>query len=133
MTDLIKDEKPSHNPLDSMMKRLEIAIEKLGLDEQFANVLKVPDRCVIVNIPVMMDDGNLKVFEGYRVVHSSHLGPSKGGIRYSMDVNLDEVKALAAWMTWKCAVVNIPYGGAKGGIKCNPREMSTNELEKLKY
>ncbi len=131
MTDLIKDEKPSHNPLDSMMKRLEIAIEKLGLDEQFANVLKVPDRCVIVNIPVMMDDGNLKVFEGYRVVHSSHLGPSKGGIRYSMDVNLDEVKALAAWMTWKCAVVNIPYGGAKGGIKCNPREMSTNELEKL--
>ena len=131
MTDLIKDEKPSHNPLDSMMKRLEIAIEKLGVDEQFANVLKVPDRCVIVNIPVMMDDGNLKVFEGYRVVHSSHLGPSKGGIRYSMDVNLDEVKALAAWMTWKCAVVDIPYGGAKGGIRFDPSKYSTREVEKI--
>jgi len=131
MSNSTSQDKPSHNPLDSMMKRLEIAIETLGLDEQFANVLKVPDRCVIVNIPVMMDNGNLQVFEGYRVVHSSHLGPSKGGIRYSMDVNLDEVKALAAWMTWKCAVVNIPYGGAKGGIKCNPREMSKNELERL--
>ena len=122
---------PSHNPLDSMMKRLETAIETIGLSEELANVLKVPDRCVIVNIPVTMDNGTLKVFEGIRVVHSTHLGPSKGGIRYSMDVNLDEVKALAAWMTWKCAVVNIPYGGAKGGIKCNPREMSKGELERL--
>jgi glutamate dehydrogenase (NAD(P)+) len=78
-----------------------------------------------------MDDGTIQVYEGYRVVHSVHLGPSKGGIRYSMDVHLDEVKALAAWMTWKCAVVNIPYGGAKGGIKCDPRSMSKGELERL--
>lgn len=120
-----------YNPLDSMMTRFNEAARILGLDDQFANVLKVPDKCVIVNIPVTMDDGTISVFEGYRVVHSVHLGPSKGGIRYSMDVNLDEVKALAAWMTWKCAVVNIPYGGAKGGIKCNPRAMSKGELERL--
>jgi glutamate dehydrogenase (NAD(P)+) len=85
----------------------------------------------MANIPVTMDDGTIQVFEAYRVVHSDHLGPSKGGIRYSMDVNLDEVKALAAWMTWKCAIVNIPYGGAKGGVKCNPRSMSKGELERL--
>jgi len=85
----------------------------------------------MANIPVTMDDGTIQVFEAYRVIHSDHLGPSKGGIRYSMDVNLDEVKALAAWMTWKCAIVNIPYGGAKGGIKCNPRSMSKGELERL--
>ncbi len=78
-----------------------------------------------------MDDGKVQVFQGYRVVHSSKLGPSKGGIRYSMGVNLDEVKALAAWMTWKCAVVGIPYGGAKGGIQCDPRTMSDGELERL--
>lgn len=120
-----------YNPLDSMMTRFNEAARILGLDDQFASVLKVPDKCVIVNIPVTMDDGTIRVFEGYRVVHSVHLGPSKGGIRYSLDVNLDEVKALAAWMTWKCAVVNIPYGGAKGGIKCNPRAMSKGELERL--
>ncbi|MCC7298786.1 MAG: Glu/Leu/Phe/Val dehydrogenase [Bacteroidia bacterium] len=120
-----------YNPLESMMSRFNEAVRILGLDEQFASVLKAPDKCVIVNIPVTMDDGNIQVFEGYRVVHSVHLGPSKGGIRYSMDVNLDEVKALAAWMTWKCAVVNIPYGGAKGGIKCDPRSMSKGELERL--
>jgi glutamate dehydrogenase (NAD(P)+) len=114
-----------------MRKRLDKAVEILGLDEQFANVLRVPDKVVMANIPVTMDDGTIQVFEAYRVVHSVHLGPSKGGIRYSMDVNLDEVKALAAWMTWKCAVVNVPYGGAKGGIKCNPRTMSKGELERL--
>jgi glutamate dehydrogenase (NAD(P)+) len=114
-----------------MMMRFNEAARILGLDEQFASVLKAPDKCVIVNIPVTMDDGTIKVFEGYRVVHSVHLGPSKGGIRYSMDVNLDEVKALAAWMTWKCAVVNIPYGGAKGGVKCDPRSMSKGELERM--
>ncbi|MFN5251436.1 MAG: Glu/Leu/Phe/Val family dehydrogenase [Bacteroidia bacterium] len=120
-----------YNPLESMMMRFNEAARILGLDEQFASVLKAPDKCVIVNIPVTMDDGTIKVFEGYRVVHSVHLGPSKGGIRYSMDVNLDEVKALAAWMTWKCAVVNIPYGGAKGGVKCDPRSMSKGELERM--
>lgn len=119
------------NPLDSMMSRFEEAAGLLGLDQQFSDVLKVPYKSVIVNLPVTMDDGSIKVFEGFRVVHSVHLGPSKGGIRYSMDVNLDEVKALAAWMTWKCAVVNIPYGGAKGGIKCDPTKMSKGELERL--
>jgi len=122
---------PRYNPLESMQKRFDEAVKILGLDEQFANVLRVPDKVVAANIPVTMDDGSIRVFEAYRVVHSAHLGPSKGGIRYSMDVNLDEVKALAAWMTWKCAVVNVPYGGAKGGIKCNPREMSKGELERL--
>jgi glutamate dehydrogenase (NAD(P)+) len=114
-----------------MMSRFNEAVNILGLDDHFASVLKVPDKAVIVNIPVTMDDGTIQVYEGYRVVHSVHLGPSKGGIRYSMDVHLDEVKALAAWMTWKCAVVNIPYGGAKGGIKCDPRSMSKGELERL--
>src|SRR6056300_164341 len=122
---------PRYNPLESMNRRFDAAVEVLGLDKQFANVLRVPDKVVIANIPVTMDDGTISVFEGYRVVHSDHLGPSKGGIRYSMDVNLDEVKALAAWMTWKCAIVNIPYGGAKGGIKCDPRAMSKGELERL--
>lgn len=120
-----------YNPLESMMSRFNEAARILGLNDQFAAVLKAPDKVVIVNIPVTMDDGSISVFEGYRVVHSVHLGPSKGGIRYSMDVHLDEVKALAAWMTWKCAVVNIPYGGAKGGIKCDPRSMSKGELERL--
>ena len=96
-----------------MNRRFDTAVEVLGLDKQFADVLRVPDKVVICNIPVTMDDGTIKVFEGFRVVHSDHLGPSKGGIRFSPDVNLDEVKALAAWMTWKCAIVNIPYGGAK--------------------
>ncbi len=131
MTDISSKGAPQYNPLESMMSRFNEAVNILGLDDHFASVLKVPDKAVIVNIPVTMDDGTIQVFEGYRVVHSVHLGPSKGGIRYSMDVHLDEVKALAAWMTWKCAVVNIPYGGAKGGIKCDPRSMSKGELERL--
>jgi len=131
MTDISSKGAPQYNPLESMMSRFNEAVNILGLDNHFANLLKVPDKAVIVNIPVTMDDGTINVFEGYRVVHSVHLGPSKGGIRYSMDVHLDEVKALAAWMTWKCAVVNIPYGGAKGGIKCDPRSMSKGELERL--
>lgn len=123
--------KDKDNPFESMMSRFNIAAEHLGLDDEIYNVLKSPTKQVIVNLPVTMDDGSIKVFEGYRVIHSNILGPSKGGIRYDMDVNLDEVKALAAWMTWKCAVVDIPYGGAKGGIKCNPREMSAGEIERL--
>src|SRR5690606_2934832 len=86
---------------------------------------------VIVSIPVTRDNGKIEVFEGIRVIHSNILGPAKGGIRFAPDVHLDEVKALAAWMTWKCAVVDIPYGGAKGGIRCNPREMSPGEIERL--
>ncbi|AHM60984.1 glu/leu/phe/val dehydrogenase [Flammeovirgaceae bacterium 311] len=123
--------KDKENPFESMMSRFETAAQHLGLDESVYNVLKAPVKQVIVNLPVTMDDGTIKVFEGYRVIHSSILGPSKGGIRYDMHVNLDEVKALAAWMTWKCAVVDIPYGGAKGGIRCNPRQMSTGEIERL--
>jgi len=123
--------KDKENPFESMMERFQIAAEHLGLEEDIYNVLKSPVKQVIVSLPITMDDGSIKVFEGYRVIHSNILGPSKGGIRYDMDVSLDEVKALAAWMTWKCAVVDIPYGGAKGGIRCNPREMSEGEIERL--
>lgn len=121
----------SENPFESMKQRFDQAAKIIGLDEGDYNVLIAPQKAVIVNIPVTMDDGKVKVFEGFRVVHNANLGPSKGGIRYSMDVHLDEVKALAAWMTWKCAVVGIPYGGGKGGIKCDPRSMSKGELERL--
>jgi glutamate dehydrogenase (NAD(P)+) len=114
-----------------MMSRFDEAARIIGLDEGSYNVLKSPQKAVIVSIPVTMDNGSVQVFEGFRVVHNANLGPSKGGIRYSMDVNLDEVKALAAWMTWKCAVVGIPYGGGKGGIKCDPRKLSKGELERL--
>lgn len=123
--------KDKENPFESMMSRFDTAAQHLGLDEAVYNVLKAPVKQVIVNLAVTMDDGTIKVFEGYRVIHSSILGPSKGGVRYDMGVNLDEVNALAAWMTWKCAVVDIPYGGAKGGIRCNPRQMSTGEIERL--
>ena len=123
--------KDKSNPFESMMSRFHIAAQHLGLDDQIYNVLKSPVKQVIVSLPVTMDDGSIKVFEGYRVIHSNILGPSKGGVRFDMDVNLDEVKALAAWMTWKCAVVDIPYGGAKGGITCNPRAMSRGEVERL--
>jgi len=119
------------NPFEAMMSRFRTASQILGLEEEVYNVLKVPARQVIVSLPVTMDDGSIKVFEGYRVIHSTILGPSKGGIRFDPHVNLDEVKALAAWMTWKCAVVDIPYGGAKGGVACNPREMSSGEIERL--
>ncbi|QHL88313.1 Glu/Leu/Phe/Val dehydrogenase [Nibribacter ruber] len=123
--------KDKESPFESMMSRFNIAAEALGLDDETYNVLKSPARQVIVNLPVTMDDGSIKVFEGFRVVHSTILGPSKGGIRYDMGVFLDEVKALAAWMTWKCAVVDIPYGGAKGGIVCDPSTMSAGEMERL--
>jgi glutamate dehydrogenase/leucine dehydrogenase len=123
--------KDKENPFEAMMTRFHEASHILGLEEEIYNVLKSPARQVIVSLPVTMDDGSIRVFEGYRVVHSNILGPSKGGIRYDPNVNLDEVKALAAWMTWKCAVVDIPYGGAKGGITCDPRQMSAGEIERL--
>lgn len=119
------------NPLESMMSRFNIAAEILGLDEETYEVLKAADKQVIVHLPVTMDNGKVRVFEGYRVIHNTILGPSKGGIRYDKHVHLDEVKALAAWMTWKCAVVDIPYGGAKGGIICDPTTMSAGEVERL--
>ncbi len=123
--------KDHDNPFESMMSRFNVAAEILGLDEATYNVLKSPAKQVTVNLPVTMDDGDIRVFEGHRVIHSNILGPSKGGVRFDMGVNIDEVKALAAWMTWKCAVVDIPYGGGKGGVKCNPREMSRGEVERL--
>lgn len=123
--------KDRENPFEAMMSRFQVASQILGLEDEIYNVLKNPARQVIVSLPVTMDDGTIRVFEGYRVIHSTILGPSKGGIRFDVNVNLDEVKALAAWMTWKCAVVDIPYGGAKGGVACNPREMSSGEIERL--
>lgn len=119
------------NPFESMMSRFTIAADLLGLDEATYNVLKAPARQIIVSLPVTMDNGKIHVFEGYRVIHNTFLGPAKGGIRYDLGVSLDEVKALAAWMTWKCAVVDLPYGGGKGGIICDPRSMSKGELERL--
>jgi glutamate dehydrogenase/leucine dehydrogenase len=119
------------NPFEAAMRQLDIVVEEIGLDPNFAKVLKHPQRVIITSLPVRMDDGTIKVFTGYRVQYSRHRGPTKGGIRYHPNVNLDEVKALAAWMTWKCAVVDIPYGGSKGGITCNPKEMSITELERL--
>ena len=123
--------KDKENPFESMMSRFQIAAEHLGLNQETYNVLKSPAKQVIVTLPITMDNGQVEVFEGYRVIHSNILGPSKGGIRVDMEVNLDEVKALAAWMTWKCAVVDIPFGGAKGGIKCDPGSMSPGEMERL--
>ncbi len=119
------------NPFESMMKRFEIAVNFLGLEKGLYNYLKNPVKQIITSVPITMDDGTLEVFEGYRVIHNDVLGPSKGGIRYSPDITLDEMKAFAAWMTWKCAIVNIPFGGAKGGIKCDPGKLSIGELERL--
>jgi glutamate dehydrogenase (NAD(P)+) len=119
------------NPLESQRARFDLAAQKLNLDEGLWRVLRYPNRELIVHIPVSMDDGHLEVFTGFRVQHSIARGPSKGGIRYAPDVTLDEVRALAAWMTWKCAVVNIPFGGAKGGVICDPHKMSMGELERM--
>ena len=121
----------SKDPLASMMKRFHVAAEHLQLDEEIYNVLKAPAKKIIVSLPISMDDGAIRVFEGYRVIHSNILGPSKGGLRFDLGVNLNEVTALAAWMTWKCAVVDIPYGGAKGGVCCDPKKMSFSEMERL--
>jgi glutamate dehydrogenase (NAD(P)+) len=123
--------KDKENPFESMMERFDIAAEILGLEPGVYEYLKTPTKQVIVSIPIQMDSGEIEVFEGYRVIHSEILGPSKGGIRYAPDLNLDEVKALAAWMTWKCAVVNIPFGGAKGGVRCDPSHLTKVELEKI--
>jgi len=114
-----------------MMERFRFAADILQLDEGMFQYLASPVKQVIVSVPIVMDDGKIRVFEGFRVIHDNVLGPSKGGIRFAPDVHLDEVKALAAWMTWKCAVVNVPFGGAKGGIRCNPKELSKGELERL--
>lgn len=117
--------------LNVALEQLRIAAEKLNLDPRIHEMLKHPKRSLIVSIPIKMDNGETNVFTGYRVQHIDARGPFKGGIRYHPNVTLDEVTALAMWMTWKCAVVDIPYGGAKGGVCCNPKEMSKGELERL--
>jgi glutamate dehydrogenase (NAD(P)+) len=119
------------NPWESQAARFDLAAQKLNLDEGLWRVLRYPTREIIVHIPVQMDDGHLEVFTGFRVQHSIARGPAKGGVRYAPDVTLDEVRALASWMTWKCAVVNIPFGGAKGGVICDPHKMSQGELERM--
>jgi len=119
------------NPWEAQAARFDLAAQKLNLDEGLWKVLRYPNREIILHIPVQMDNGHLEVFTGFRVQHSIARGPGKGGIRYAPDVTLDEVRALASWMTWKCAVVNIPFGGAKGGVICNPHKMSMGELERM--
>jgi glutamate dehydrogenase (NAD(P)+) len=121
----------SLNPFEIALRQFDTAADRIGLDDGMRQVLRSPKRQLIVSVPTLMDDGSVKVFEGYRVQHNIARGPAKGGIRYHPKVNLDEVKALAAWMTWKCATVNIPYGGAKGGVCCDPKRMSRGELERM--
>ena len=119
------------NPWLAQAARFDEAAKRLNLEPGIWKVLRYPSREIIVHIPVSMDDGSIEVFTGYRVQHSISRGPCKGGIRYAPDVSLDEVRALASWMTWKCAVVNIPFGGAKGGVICDPKHMSEGELERM--
>jgi glutamate dehydrogenase (NAD(P)+) len=119
------------NPWEAQAARFDFAARKLNLDEGLWRVLRHPSREIIVHFPVNMDDGRIEMFTGFRVLHSQARGPGKGGIRYAPDVTLDEVRALASWMTWKCAVVNIPFGGAKGGVICDPKRMSMGELERM--
>ena len=119
------------NPYKIAISQVEEVGEILGLDKGMVQILTKPKRELAVNFPVKMDDGNIRVFTGYRVQHNIARGPTKGGVRYHPKVSLDEVRALSMWMTWKCATVGIPYGGAKGGIICNPKEMSRSELERM--
>jgi glutamate dehydrogenase (NAD(P)+) len=119
------------NPWEAQAARFDFAARKLNLDEGLWKVLRSPSREIIVHFPVAMDDGKVELFTGFRVHHSMARGPGKGGIRYSPDVTLDEVRALASWMTWKCAVVDIPFGGAKGGVICDPKKLSQGELERI--
>src|ERR1700682_4287608 len=130
LVDDIKEIKED-NPFESMMSRFDRAAQLLNLDSDLYAVMRVPNRELKVDIPTRIDSGRIQVFEGFRVQHNFARGPAKGGIRYSPDVNIDEIRALAAWMTWKCAVVNVPFGGAKGGIICDPTQMSLGELERM--
>src|SRR5574341_570903 len=119
------------NPYDNALKQLDDAAKLLRLDQGMHDFLRTPKRILTVSVPVKMDSGRVKVFVGHRVQHNDARGPFKGGIRYHPAVTLDEVKALATWMTWKCAIMNIPYGGGKGGIACDPHRMSDGELERM--
>ncbi len=119
------------NPFEDMMARFDHAAELVSLDPGIYKVLRQPEKQIIVSIPIQLDTGDVEVFTGYRVIHNTSRGPGKGGIRFDPNVTIDEVKALAAWMTWKCAVVNIPFGGAKGGVVCDPTKLSDAELERV--
>ena len=119
------------NPFEAMMLRFDYAAERLSLDPGLYKVLRSPEKQIIVSVPIPRDNGEVEVYTGYRVLYNTSRGPAKGGIRFDMNVTLDEVKALAAWMTWKCAVVNIPFGGAKGGVVCDPPNLSLAELERI--
>jgi glutamate dehydrogenase/leucine dehydrogenase len=121
----------TENAYDLALQNFDTAAEAMGLDNDTRTMIKYPERVLTVSVPVRLDDGHIHRFEAYRVQHSSVRGPGKGGIRYHPNVTLDEVKALATWMTWKCAVVNIPFGGAKGGVTCDPKHLSQNELERI--
>jgi glutamate dehydrogenase/leucine dehydrogenase len=123
--------KETLNPFEIAREQIDRAGKKLNLDADMLEILKHPRRELTVNFPVKMDDGRVRVFTGYRVQYNDAIGPFKGGIRYHWNVSIDEVRALACWMTWKCAVMGIPYGGAKGGVICNPKEMSRTELERM--
>ncbi|HSY81912.1 MAG TPA: Glu/Leu/Phe/Val dehydrogenase [Gemmatimonadaceae bacterium] len=119
------------NPFEAMMSRFDRAAELLDLEPGIYKVLRNPEKQIIVSVPVMLDTGEVEVYTGFRVLYNTSRGPAKGGIRFDLQVTLEEVKALAAWMTWKCAVVNIPFGGSKGGVICDPLKMSVGELERL--
>jgi len=119
------------NPFEAMHARFDLAANKLGLEPGLYQILRIPDRELTVSIPVHMDDGTMQVFVGHRVQHSTARGPAKGGIRFAPNVNLDEVRALAAWMTWKCAIVDVPFGGGKGGVVCDPFKLSKGEMERI--
>ena len=121
----------NYNPYETAVSHVERVGKMMGMDKGMVEMLKAPRRELTVHMPVKMDDGSVRMFTGFRVQHNSARGPCKGGIRYHPNVTLDEVKALAMWMTWKCTVVGIPFGGAKGGVICNPKEMSKNELERM--
>jgi glutamate dehydrogenase len=119
------------NPFKIVQQQVKMVCDKLGYEDSVYEILKEPEKVLVVSIPVKMDDGSIKTFIGYRSQHSTALGPAKGGVRFHPDVTLDEVKALSTWMTFKCGVVGIPYGGGKGGVVCNPKELSRGELERL--
>jgi glutamate dehydrogenase (NAD(P)+) len=129
--DTRKISKEEANPFESMMERFDRAAKLLDLNPDLYAVMRVPNRELKVYIPVRMDSGRIQIFEGFRVQHNFARGPAKGGIRYAPDVTIEEVRALAAWMTWKCAVVNVPFGGGKGGVICDPQQMSVGELERM--
>ena len=121
----------TENAYELALQNFDTAADAMGLDNDVRMMIKYPERVLTVSVPVRLDDGRIHRFEAYRVQHNTARGPAKGGIRYHPQVTLDEVKALATWMTWKCAVVNIPFGGAKGGVTCNPKELSQHELERI--